>query len=137
MPFTLVMTHQSEHLLQLPYILKVLGLIFLSLLLLAEVFLSGTCNVTKKKLFNFLSLRCDFTNGRWWFFKSFHTSTRITFILTFQILSLFILKICPHHPILYLFSKTFILKSSLIFVSHSSSSGFSFCPSYKSHLSSH
>jgi len=41
MPFTL-MTHQSEHLLQLPYILKVLGLIFLSLLLRAEVFLSGT-----------------------------------------------------------------------------------------------
>jgi hypothetical protein len=55
MPFTLVMTHQSEHLLQLPYILKVLGLICLSLLLLAEVFLSGTCNMgEKKKTFQFL-----------------------------------------------------------------------------------
>jgi hypothetical protein len=54
MPFTRVMTHQSEHLLQLPYILKVLGLIFPSLLLLAEVFLSGTCNIKKKETFQFL-----------------------------------------------------------------------------------
>jgi hypothetical protein len=104
MPFILVMTHQSEHLLQLPYIWKVLGLIFLSLLLLAEVFLSGTCNMKKRKTFHkFLKplVRLYEWFGRR-FFESFHMSTRITFILTFQILSMFILKMCPHHSILYL-----------------------------------